>query len=100
MDVTRDTFEAAIDALEAAVADPHFAFWRCARARAPLPPSIRARGDSDRIVLFFSHAVVRTHCINTNQTLLSQEKRKEDYANRLAPRSPSSGANDDESPPS
>ena len=56
MDVTRDTFEAAIDALEAAVADPHFAFWRCARARAPLPPSIRARGDSDRIVLFFSHA--------------------------------------------
>ena len=51
-------------------------------------------------VLFFSHAVVRTHCINTNQTLLSQEKRKEDYANRLAPRSPSSGANDDESPES
>jgi hypothetical protein len=41
MDVTRDTFEAAIDALEAAVADPHFAFWRCARARAAPPVDSR-----------------------------------------------------------
>ena len=27
MDVTRDTFEAALDALDEAIADPHFAFW-------------------------------------------------------------------------
>ena len=27
MDVTRDNFEASLDALADAIADPHFAFW-------------------------------------------------------------------------
>ena len=27
MDVTRETFEASLEALDAAITDPHFAFW-------------------------------------------------------------------------
>jgi hypothetical protein len=30
MDVTRDNFEESLRELAAAIADPHFAFWRCA----------------------------------------------------------------------
>jgi len=33
MDVTRDNFEEALDALQEAIDDPLFAFWRCAPRR-------------------------------------------------------------------
>lgn len=41
MDVTRYNFEESLDALQEAIDDPDFAFWRCARMFIRPPPSHR-----------------------------------------------------------
>lgn len=50
MDVTRINFEESLDALQEAIDDPDFAFWRCARAHPPAPVAPKTPSDASKHV--------------------------------------------------